>query len=79
MKLNKEQIAELQLKYLGKKIVLPDTNQYKGFGTKGGTIGGVCNSIGYNKNFPNWGLTVVVNRLPITNVDHTKIKLASQD
>jgi len=79
MTLNKEQIAALQLKYLGKKIILPDTNQYTGFGIQGGMVGGICQSIGYNENFPSWGLTVVIGRLPITNVDHTKIELVGQD
>lgn len=68
-------LVDLQKKFLGKKIKLPDTNEYTGFGIKGGYISGVCNSTGYNKNFPSWGLTVVINRMPITNVDHTKIEL----
>lgn len=78
MILNKEQIAALQLKYLGKKIKLPDTNKYTGFTRDRSDVSGICQSIGYNLFIPSWGLVVVIDRMPITNVDHTKIELVSQ-
>ena len=65
---------QLQYKFLGKKIQVPNTH-YTGFGIRGGTISGVCTFIGYNPNFPSWGLQVTINRMPITNVDASTIKL----
>jgi hypothetical protein len=36
---------------------------------------GICQSISVRPLVPSWGLVVVIDRTPITNVDFTSIKL----
>lgn len=74
--MNDKFVKELQDKFLGKRISVPWTNT-TGFGTKipNDTVVGICEFIGPNPLFPSWGLQVTIGRMPITNVDYTKIKL----
>ena len=64
---------ELQKKYLGKKIKVPIDNKI--LNTNLRYIIGNCDFIGYNEYLPSWGLQVTIDRLPISNVDVTKIEL----
>lgn len=72
-KLTPQQIKQLQDKFLGKRISVPYNGPYK----RGNDdiVAGVCEYLNYNPNFPSWGLQVTIGRMPIQNVDHTKIKL----
>lgn len=71
--LTPQQIKQLQDKFLGKRISVPYNGPYKRGNDD--TVGGVCEYLDYNPNFPSWGLQVTISRMPIQNVDHTKIKL----
>jgi len=73
-RLTDQQIKELQDKFLGKKISVP-SNKYTGFGMRSDFTVGKCKFIGYNPHLPSWGLQVTLDRTPIRNVDHIKIKL----
>ena len=76
MKLTDQQIRELQSKFLSKKVSIPFTKEmYTGFGCKSEYIIGICKFIGYNEHFPNWGLQLTLDRMPVQNVDYKKIKL----
>ena len=70
-KLTPQQIKQLQDKFLGKRILVPwiDNDGNLGF------VGGKCEFIDYNPKFPSWGLQVTVSRMPIQNVDPSKIRL----
>lgn len=54
--------------FLGKKISLIN-NAVK--------VVGVCDFIGHNEYFPSWGLQVTIERMPIINVNYTKIKIVT--
>lgn len=66
-------VQQLNDKYLGKRISVPW--QRKGFGSDIDRVTGICDFIGYNDYFPEWGLQVTINRMPITNVNPETIKL----
>jgi hypothetical protein len=68
-------LDELKSRFLGKRIRVPDTNKYTGFGIEGGHIEGICEFIGINPNIPSWGLQVTIGRLPITDVKINSISL----
>jgi len=70
-KLSKEVLQELEDKFLGKKITVPFD---KGVGAN--TLTGKCTFIGYNPLLPTWGLQVTIERTPVTNVNHSSIRLA---
>ena len=74
--MNDKLIKQLQDKFLGKRIKVPWVNT-SGFGIKrpDDCVVGICEFIGPNPNFPSWGLQVTIGRMPITNVDYTKIEL----
>jgi len=42
---------------------------------KGVEVGGTLDFLGYNKNFPSWGLQATVSRMPIQNVSLNNIKI----
>jgi hypothetical protein len=73
--LTPQQIKQLQDKFLGKRIKVPIQKRADGMGSYNSTVTGDCQFIGYNPMFPSFGLQVTLDRMPITNVDHTKIKL----
>lgn len=74
VKLTEEELQILRDKFIGKRISVPITEQHK-FGVPSETVSGVCEFIGYSSYFPNTGLQVTINRLPVRFVDHTKLKL----
>jgi hypothetical protein len=67
--MNPEQrlLEQLVNQYVTKKIEV-----YDGEGVR---WVGICQSISVRPLVPSWGLVVVINRTPITNVDFTSIKL----
>jgi hypothetical protein len=69
--LEKQEIEELNTKFLNKRILVTDST--------GKTIGGKCTFIGFNNLFPSWGLQVTVDRMPISNVNPKNIKLNSYE
>ena len=69
--LKKQEIEELNTKFLNKRILVIDST--------GKTIGGKCTFIGFNSFFPSWGLQVTVDRMPISNVNPKNIKLNSYE
>ena len=69
--LTKQEIEELNAKFLNKRILVIDNT--------GKTIGGKCTFIGFNSLFPSWGLQVTVGRMPITNVNPKNIKLNNHE
>lgn len=71
--MTQEFIKELQDKFLGKRIRVPWNSAYSYRDSD--TVTGICTFIGINEHFPSWNLQVTVDRLPLTNVDHTKIEL----
>ena len=73
--LTPQQIKQLQDKFLGKRISVPWINTTGYGGTGEDNVSGVCEFIGYNPSLPSWGLQVTIGRMPIQNVDYTKIKL----
>jgi hypothetical protein len=74
--LTKEQLKELKEKFYGKRVEVPIQKRKDGMGSSSKlTVIGECQFIGYNDMFPSFGLQVTLDRMPITNVDHTKIKL----
>lgn len=79
MEMTEQFIKELQDKFLGKKIRVPWINN-TGFGIvrDNDSIVGICEFIGPNKHFPSFGLQVTIGRMPIRNVDHTKIELVDE-
>lgn len=42
---------------------------------KGEKFAGMCDSIGYNRMLPSWGLVIVSDRTPISNVIFNTIRL----
>ena len=66
--LPQEVLQELEDQFLNKRISVDIENDK--------SIIGVCEFIGHNPFFPHWGLQVVVNRYPITNVSIKSIHLA---
>ena len=38
-------------------------------------VAGLCTFLGENPKFPTWGIMIVIDRLPITNIDLSKIIL----
>jgi len=42
---------------------------------KGVEVGGSLDFLGYNNNFPSWGLQATVSRMPIQNVSLNNIKI----
>jgi hypothetical protein len=60
-------LNELQLRFLGKKISVEIKDSKP--------VIGVCEFIGHNPFFPHWGLQVVIDRYPLTNVDVKSISL----
>jgi len=73
MKLSNDKIKELNDKFLGKRIEIPHRHS-QGLGSPKETVAGICTFIGYNSHFPNKGLQVTIDRMPIINVDYTQIK-----
>lgn len=61
---------ELQDNYLGKRIRVPFRDS---------TVTGICKFIGHNPHLPTWELQVTIGRLPISNVDETKIELITNE
>lgn len=60
---------ELREKFLGKRVEVEFRES---------TIVGICNNIGHNGHLSSWGLVVVVNRLPVTNLNESQIKLVQE-
>lgn len=65
---------ELRDKYLGKRIEVPYSHPMK-VGSAKETVAGICQYIGINPMFPSWGIQVTIDRLPISNVDISKINI----
>lgn len=69
---------ELQEKYLGKRIQIP-YSYLNNIGSSRPTVEGICKFIGHNPNFPSWGIQVTIERMPVTNVDISTIKIIEND
>ena len=76
MRLNDEQLKELQDKFLGKQVKVPWVNT-TGYGIirEDDYVMGKCEYLDYNPFFPNRGLQITINRMPITDIDYKKIEL----
>lgn len=57
-------------KWIGKRVLVIDSKNVK--------IGGILEYVGYNENFPSWGIQVTIGRLPITNVDLDNVSLIEE-
>ena len=54
---------------LGKRVLVK---------TKTGEVGGILQFLGYNPNFPSWGLQATVDRMPIQHVSLSSIKVLDE-
>ena len=65
-------IEMMREQLLGKRV---SVSKQKFLGKYVGDISGICDFFGYNKHIPEWGLQITIDRLPISNVKISQIKL----